>query len=129
MFKKRKRGRKAGPHFSIMSGMLHTKKAEKGAEKGAGRAYYDSIHGMMGMFSLFRKMSNLMQECCHKNFYILENARYNQGKQGQECCHKRKAKCRKGVIMLLLLLILFDLAEIRQIDREIEAIRTDEWWK
>ena len=31
--------------------------------------------------------------------------------------------------MLLLLLMLFDLAEIRQIDREIERIRTDEWWK
>lgn len=31
--------------------------------------------------------------------------------------------------MLLLLLMLSDWMEIRQIDGEIEAIRTDEWWK
>ena len=40
------------------------------------------------------------------------------------------AKRQKGAdIMLLLLLILSDWMEIRQIDRELERIRTDEWWK
>lgn len=32
-------------------------------------------------------------------------------------------------IMLLLLLILSDWIEIRRIDREIEAIKTNQWWK
>ncbi len=31
--------------------------------------------------------------------------------------------------MLMLLLMLSDWMEIRRIDRELAAIRTDEWWK
>ena len=63
-----------------MSGMLHTKKVEEGAEKWAGRAYYDSIRDMTDKVLSFRKMLIFVQECCHKNFYKTENARYNQGR-------------------------------------------------
>ena len=50
--------------------------------------------------------------------------------KGQGYCHKRMAECQKGAdIMLLLLLILSDWMEIRRIDKELAAIRTDEWWK
>ena len=43
---------------------------------------------------------------------------------------KHKAECRKGrTIMLLLLLMLSDWMEIRRIDKELAAIKNDQWWK
>ena len=52
------------------------KKAEEGAESRTGRAYYDSICDMTDKVQPFREMLIFVQKCCHKNFYISENARY-----------------------------------------------------
>lgn len=66
--------------FHYVRNAAYKRKAEEGAEKWAGKAYYDSICDMAGRVLLFRDTAGLMQKCCHKNFYKWQNARYNQGK-------------------------------------------------
>ena len=80
-----RRGGRQGGHISLCQEWC-IQKSRKGRRRNGQGMYIMTVYmGLWTWVLLFRKMLIFVQECCHKNFYISRNARYNQGKQGQVC--------------------------------------------